>query len=114
MGALVHDSWGRHELSGSRWKAQTTDVSRTSKGSRGHGHRDGVAAVVAHDEHDVVIASGVVCWVVRAEHGRVSKRDAAAAFRTSGNRVLRQSGSHVVHAPASVKKSENRKEAMVS
>ena len=41
-------------------------------------------------------------------------QSAAAAFPTSGDKVLRQSGFHVVHAPASLKKSENEKEAMVS
>ena len=39
---------------------------------------------------------------------------AAEAFPTNGNRVWRQAGSHVVHTPASEKKSENKKEAMVS
>ena len=31
------------------------------------------AAVVTHDEHDVVIVSGIVRRIIRVEHRRVSK-----------------------------------------
>ena len=41
-------------------------------------------------------------------------RSAAAAFPMRGSKVLQQSGSHVVQAPASEKRSENENEAMVS
>ena len=39
---------------------------------------------------------------------------AAAAFPTRGNKVLLQFGSQAVHEPASEKRSENKKAAVVS